>query len=658
MDVLQRIKELTHKLNHYAYQYYTNDISEISDFAYDKLNRELIELEEQYPEYKQPDSPSLRVGGEILSGFVPVTHEIKMESLQDAFSKDELVEFDTRVKKIFPNAEYVVELKIDGLSVALTYMDGVFMQGATRGDGITGEDVTNNLRTVRTIPLKLKQPVSKLIVRGEIYMPKTIFERLNQERELQEQPLFANPRNAAAGSLRQLDSSIAAQRGLGILVFNLQAIEGQMIKTHAQALDYLKQQGFHVSPYYTIFTDINDAWNEIIRLGNMRGQLPFGIDGAVIKVNDLSMREKLGRTAKFPKWAIAYKYPPEQKKTQLIDIRINVGRTGVLTPLAILEPVFCAGSTISKATLHNKDFILQKDIRIGDTVIIQKAGDIIPEVVQVDFNARPAHTVPFVMPSVCPVCGSEVISDEDDAFIRCINTDCPAQLLKNIIHFAERDAMDIDGLGESIIERFLQEKLISSPADLYILEKTKIETMERFGEKSAQNLIQAIHDSKQRNLDRLIYALGIREVGQKAAKILANRFGTMDALIAADKQSLTQIDEIGEITADYITKYFAEQKNIAFINELKMHGVNMIYTNTVTDARLSGLIFVLTGTLPSYSRDEAKTIIENLGGKVSSSVSKKTSYVLAGSEAGSKLDKAQSLGIKIIDEQEFKEMIQ
>ena len=390
----------------------------------------------------------------------------------------------------------------------------------------------------------------------------------------------------------------------------------------------------------------------------MRGQLPFGIDGAVIKVNDLSMREKLGRTAKFPKWAIAYKYPPEQKKTQLIDIRINVGRTGVLTPLAILEPVFCAGSTISKATLHNKDFILQKDIRIGDTVIIQKAGDIIPEVVQVDLNARPAHTVPFAMPSVCPVCGSEVISDEDDAFIRCINTDCPAQLLKNIIHFAERDAMDIDGLGESIIERFLQEKLISSPADLYILEKTKIETMERFGEKSAQNLIQAIHDSKQRNLDRLIYALGIREVGQKAAKILANRFGTMDALIAADKQSLTQIDEIGEITADYITKYFAEQKNIAFINELKMHGVNMIYTNTVTDARLSGLIFVLTGTLPSYSRDEAKTIIENLGGKVSSSVSKKTSYVLAGSEAGSKLDKAQSLGIKIIDEQEFKEMIQ
>lgn len=658
MDVLQKIKELTKQLNHYAYQYYTQDISEISDFEYDKLNRELIQLEEQYPQYKQPDSPSLRVGGQILKEFPPVTHEIQMESLQDAFSYEELQSFDDRIKKTFPEAEYAVELKIDGLSVSLTYIDGIFTQGATRGNGITGEDVTNNLKTVRSIPLKLSTPVKKLIVRGEVYMPKATFERLNRERELQEQPLFANPRNAAAGSLRQLDSTIAAQRGLDILIFNLQSIEGEQLNTHTQTLEYLKQQGFKVSPYYHTYKNIKDVWEEIKRLGDLREEYPFGIDGAVVKINDLDMRKKIGQTVKFPKWAIAYKYPPEQKKTKVLDIRINVGRTGVLTPLAILEPVRCAGSTISKATLHNRDFIAQKDIRVGDTVLIQKAGDIIPEVVQIIQCERPAEAKPFRMPETCPVCGSHVIADEDDAFIRCINTECPAQLLKNIIHYAERDAMDIDGLGDSIVERFLTEKLISSPADLYQLQQSDIENMERFGQKSAQNLLQAIEKSKSRNLDRLIYALGIREVGQKAAKILANRFGSMDALMATDEQTLTQIDEIGPITAKYIIKYFEEQKNRAFIDELKSYGINMNYTSAVTDSQLAGLTFVLTGTLPTYTRDEAKRIIESHGGKVSGSVSKKTSFVLAGEDAGSKLEKARALDVKIIDEKELLNMIQ
>ncbi len=658
MEIQQQIKELTQKLNYYAKKYYTEDISEISDYEYDQLNRKLLQLEEQYPQYKQPDSPSFRVGGEILSQFSPVTHEVPMESLQDAFSVEELQAFDERVKKVFPNAEYVVELKIDGLSTSITYLNGILTLAATRGDGITGEDVTANIKTIRSVPLKIEEAPPKLIVRGEVYMSKQTFVQLNQQRELSEQPLFANPRNAAAGSLRQLDSAVAAQRGLDIFIFNLQAVEGKTFQTHSQTLQYLKQKGFPVSPYFNVFSDIGQVWQEIQRLGQMRNDLPFGIDGAVVKVNDLTMREQLGRTVKFPKWAIAYKYPPEQKKTRLLDIQINVGRTGVLTPLAILQPVVCAGSTISKATLHNKDFIAQKDIRIGDYVLIQKAGDIIPEVVGVVLQDRSPDAEIFRMPSVCPVCGSHVIQDEEDAFIRCINAECPAQQLKNIIHFAERDAMDIDGLGDGIIQRLLDEKLISTAADLYNLTPEQLEQLDRFGEKSAKNLIDSIQSSKSRNLDRLIYALGIREVGQKAAKILARRFGSMDQLLHADTDQLVQINEIGPITANYIIQYFAEPRNIDFIHQLQTHQINMQYTDDIKDLRFENLSFVLTGTLPSYTRQQAAQIIESLGGKVSSSVSKKTSYVLAGAEAGSKLTKAQNLGIPIIDEETFQKMIQ
>lgn len=658
MDIKKKIKALTDKLLEYSEKYYTYDSPEITDFEYDRLSRELSELEKQYPMYALPYSPTQRVGGQILQGFEEVVHEVEMESLQDAFSYEELEAFDKRVKNVFPDAEYVTELKIDGLSVSLTYENGILTRAATRGDGKIGENVTANIKTIASVPLKLSCPVKKLIVRGEVYMPRKAFEKLNEQRDMEGEQPFANPRNAAAGSLRQLDSSVTASRNLDIFIFNLQKCEDKNFSTHSETLDFLKTLGFRVSPYYNRFKTIHDAFEEISRLGKLRDTLSFDTDGAVIKTNDLLMREKLGKTTKFPKWAIAYKYPPEQKETEILGIQVNVGRTGVLTPLAVLNPVFCAGSTISKATLHNKDFIAERDIRIGDTVIIQKAGDIIPEVVKTIKEKRPSSTKKFEMPSVCPACGEQVVPDEDSPVLRCINSECPAQLLKNIIHFAERDAMNIDGLGEGIISRFSEEGLISSAADLYRLKKADISNLERFGEKSADNLLVSIENSKKQNLNNLIYALGIRQVGQKASKILAARFGTIDALIAATKEELTVIEDIGPVTAGYIREYFSNKKNLHFIFRLKEEGINTNYKSDLKDNRFEGLTFVLTGTLSGFTRDEASSIIESFGGKVSSSVSRKTSFVIAGAEAGSKLTKAENLGVKIIDEAEFSRMIQ
>ncbi len=658
MDIKKKIKALTDKLLEYSEKYYTYDSPEITDFEYDRLSRELSELEKQYPMYALPYSPTQRVGGQILQGFEEVVHEVEMESLQDAFSYEELEAFDKRVKNVFPDAEYVTELKIDGLSVSLTYENGILTRAATRGDGKIGENVTANIKTIASVPLKLSCPVKKLIVRGEVYMPRKAFEKLNEQRDMEGEQPFANPRNAAAGSLRQLDSSVTASRNLDIFIFNLQKCEDKNFSTHSETLDFLKTLGFRVSPYYNRFKTIHDAFEEISRLGQLRDTLSFDTDGAVIKTNDLLMREKLGKTTKFPKWAIAYKYPPEQKETEILGIQVNVGRTGVLTPLAVLNPVFCAGSTISKATLHNKDFIAERDIRIGDTVIIQKAGDIIPEVVKTIKEKRPSSTKKFEMPSVCPACGEQVVPDEDSPVLRCINSECPAQLLKNIIHFAERDAMNIDGLGEGIISRFSEEGLISSAADLYRLKKADISNLERFGEKSADNLLVSIENSKKQNLNNLIYALGIRQVGQKASKILAARFGTIDALIAATKEELTVIEDIGPVTAGYIREYFSNKKNLHFIFRLKEEGINTNYKSDLKDNRFEGLTFVLTGTLSGFTRDEASSIIESFGGKVSSSVSRKTSFVIAGAEAGSKLTKAENLGVKIIDEAEFSRMIQ
>ena len=657
MDVKKRMDELVSLINYHAKKYYTEDAPEISDYDYDMLNRELVSLEEQYPQFKSAQSPSLRVGGAVLKGFDEVRHEVPLDSMQDAFSFDEVADFDRRVRQTFPETEYVVELKIDGLSVALEYIDGKFVRGATRGDGQVGEDVTENLKTVKAIPLTLFEPYPhRLIVRGEVYMPKKSFEALNIERENNGENLFANPRNAAAGSLRQLDSRIAAKRNLEIFVFNLQLSDGEIPQTHTETLDYLKKLGFCTSPYYNKYSYVDDVVAEISRLGEKRGELPFDIDGAVVKVNSLSQRKALGSTVKFPRWQVAYKYPPEKKETVLEDIQINVGRTGVLTPLAVLKPVLLAGSVVARATLHNRDFIAEKDIRIGDTVVIQKAGDIIPAVVEVVLSKRLENSVPFEMPKTCPVCGQEVVADSDSPFVRCINVECPAQLVRNIIHFVSKDAMDIEGCGEQQVERFIFEGLIRSAADLYKLDFDRIKNMDRFGEKSAENLKNAIEKSKTNNLDRLVFALGIREVGSKAAKLLSERFKSLDALIAADEQQLISIDEIGLVTARYILDYFQNPKNLDLISELRDAGVNFTFTSDRVSDAFAGMTFVLTGTLPTYTRDEASAIIESLGGKTSSSVSKKTTYVLAGEDAGSKLTKAQQLGVTIIDEAEFRRM--
>jgi len=655
----KRIKELTDLLNYHSKKYYVEDNPEISDFEYDKLLRELEELEEQYPEYAKPNSPTKRVGGAVLEKFETVTHEIKMESLQDAFSEEEILDFDKRVAGVISDYTYVVEHKIDGLSVSLEYENGEFVRGSTRGDGTVGEDVTENLKTIKSIPMKLKDNIPYLEVRGEVFMSKDNFRVLNELRENLEEPLFANPRNAAAGSLRQFDSKITAQRNLDIFIFNIQQIVGREITSHLESLRFLKEQGFKTILNDTEYTNIVDAYKRVLEIGEERGNLYFDIDGAVIKVNSFTQRTLLGSTAKYPKWAIAYKFPAERQKTKIEKIAVQVGRTGVLTPLAYLTPVRIAGSVVSRATLHNMDYIREKDIKNGDTVIIQKAGDIIPEVVEVIKEERNGSEIEFNMPKRCLECGALVVREEGEAAYRCTGASCPAQRMRNIIHFASRNAMDIDGLGPAIIEQMLSRGLIENAADLYYLTSDSIADMDKLGKKSAENLINALNASKANPLYRLIYGLGIRHIGEKAAKILSKHFKSLDSLIAAAPEEISALDDIGGVMAESVSEYFQEPQNLALIDRLRTAGINMADSavEEEKDARFAGKVFVLTGTLSEFTRNEASEIIEGFGGKTSSSVSKKTDFVLAGEEAGSKLTKAQTLGVKIITEEEFKAMI-
>ncbi len=656
MDELLELQELQERLTRAGYEYYVLDKPTMSDYDYDHQLRRLEELEAAHPEAVTPDSPTQRVGGKPLDSFQQVVHRVPLESLQDVFDYEELRQFDQRVKGVVPEAGYDVEPKVDGLSVALEYENGLFVRGATRGDGQVGEDVTENLKTVRSIPLRIPDAPARLIVRGEVYMPKQVFHALNEERERRGEALFANPRNAAAGSLRQLDPKVVAARRLDIAVFNIQWAEGETFRTHLETLDYLKQKGFKVIPHYTADT-IERAIDHVAEIGEHRDGYPFDIDGAVIKVNDLSQRDVLGSTAKFPRWAAAYKYPPEVKPSRVVDITIQVGRTGVLTPKAQLEPVRLAGTTVTSATLHNQDFIAEKDIRIGDTVLVRKAGEIIPEVLSVVTEQRPEGTIPYVFPTVCPVCGAPVERDEDGAHIRCTGAECPAQLLRNLAHFASRDAMDIEGLGIAVVENLVGAGLVRTPGDLYFLQAEEVEKLERMGKKSAQNLVEAIARSKEQDLSRLIYALGIRQVGQKTGKVLAARFRTMDALQNASLEDLTAVEDIGEITARSILEWFASPQSLHLLSRLREAGVNMEAAEQGSDQRFAGLTFVLTGALERFTRDEAAQRIEALGGKVSGSVSKKTSYVVAGEAAGSKLRKAQELGISVLTEEEFLTML-
>ncbi len=657
-NIIKELSQLKKEIQEHNRRYYVEDSPSVSDYEYDMLMRRLKEIEKEYPELITPDSPTQRVGGQALSAFESVQHEIPMDSLQDVFSEEELCEFDNRVKALFPDAEYAVELKIDGLSVAIEYENGTLVRGVTRGDGITGEDVTSNIKTIKSLPLSLEGAPRRLIIRGEVFMPRDTFYRLNEEREARGESLFANPRNAAAGSLRQLDPQIAAERGLDIIIFNIQLAEGVRFETHAESLDYLKKLGFRVSPYYNTFKTEKEAFAEVTRLGELRDELPFQIDGAVLKVNRLDMRVELGSTAKFPKWAAAYKYPPEQKTTELLDIVLQVGRTGVLTPNAVLSPVHIAGVTVSRATLHNKDFIAERDIMIGDTVIVQKAGDIIPEIVGVIKEKRPDDAVKFEMPEVCPVCGAPVFSDDGEAAVRCVNAECPAQRIRNIIHFASRDAMDIDGLGPAVVEQLVDNALIRDAADLYTLEAEQIAGIERMGEKSARNLINAIEKTKTNDLSRLIFALGIRHVGQKAGKSLAEHFETLDALMAASEENIKMVYDVGDAMAKSITRWFAMDDSRLFIEKLKTAGVNMQFLGEKRGSAFAGMTFVLTGTLTKFTRSEAEERIERLGGKASSSVSKKTSYLVAGENAGSKLTKANALGVPVLTEDEFLKMLE
>lgn len=654
MDASEEIRRLTDELLYHAEKYYTEDAPEISDFEYDEKMRRLRKLEAEYPELALPESPTGRIGGKILEGFTPVTHEYPMESLNDVFSFDELREFDRRVRSAAENATYVAEHKIDGLSVSLTYENGVFVSGATRGDGVTGEDVTENLRTVRTIPLRLKGDFPpRLVVRGEVYMKESSFAELNSKREESGEPVFANPRNAAAGSLRQLDSSVAAERKLDIFVFNVQNSAELNMTAHSASLEKLASWGFTVSPDYRVCGSIEAAIEYISALGDSRGDLGYGIDGAVVKVNELDIRRKLGSTAKAPRWAAAYKYPPEEKKTRLLDIVVQVGRTGVLTPNAVLEPVRLAGTTVSRATLHNQGNIDAKDIRIGDTVTVRKAGEIIPEVVGADKSLRTGGEKSWHMPSRCPSCGGEVFPDDGGAAYRCISSSCPAQLARSVIHFASRDAMDIEGLGPAIVGALLENHLVSSPADLFGLKAGDISALEGMGERSAAKLLAAVENSKKNPLSRLLTALGIRQVGQKAAAVLAEEFGNIDAIASASTERLAEIRDVGPVTAKYITEWFSLDSSRQLIERLKACGVNTVQEHTERGTLFSGMTFVLTGTLPTMTRTEASALIEANGGKISGSVSKKTSVVVAGEDAGSKLAKAQSLGIEIIGEEEL-----
>lgn len=652
MSDAQEILELRRELNQANFEYYVKDDPTMSDYDYDHKLRRLEELEGAHPELITPDSPTQRVGGKALESFTQVTHRVPLESLQDVFDFDELRAFDQRVRGVEPKVSYSVEPKVDGLSVALEYQDGQFVRGATRGDGLVGEDVTENLKTVKSIPLSIPDVPGTLIVRGEVYMPKKVFHALNEEREKRGEALFANPRNAAAGSLRQLDPKIAAQRRLDIAVFNIQWAENEDFHSHTEGINYLADKGFKVIPH-VICSTIEEAVEQVKAIGEGRENYPFDIDGAVIKADDLAQRQTLGSTAKFPRWAAAYKYPPEVKPSRLTDIVIQVGRTGVLTPKAVLEPVRLAGTTVTNATLHNQDFITEKDIRIGDTVLVRKAGEIIPEVLSVVMEKRPDDAVPYRFPEVCPECGAPVARDEDGAHIRCTGAECPAQLLRNLAHFASRDAMDIEGLGIAVVENLVKAGLVKTPGDLYFLHEEDVAELERMGKKSAQNLLSAIEKSKSQDLSRLLFAFGIRQVGQKAGKILAQRFGSLDNLQAATVEELTQVDDIGAITAQSIVDWFASPQSQHLIARLKEAGVNMQAEQKGEDQRFAGKTFVLTGTLDRFTRAEATKMIEDRGGKAAGSVSKKTTYVVAGEAAGSKLRKAQELGVPVLTQEEF-----
>lgn len=659
MDIISaesRIKELTKQLEYHNNLYYNMDEPEISDFEYDKMLRELENLEEQFPSLKSPLSPTNRVGGNAGEKFSPVTHTVVMESLHDSFSHDELRDFDRKVREVSSDVQYVVEPKFDGLSVSCEYENGVFVRGSTRGDGTTGEDVTDNLMTIKSLPKRIANAPEYLEVRGEVYMSFESFNELTKRQEENEEKTFKNPRNAAAGSLRQKNAKITAQRKLDIFVFNIQQILGAELTTHSQSLNYLTELGFPTA-FYNVYDNIEDVITEIERIGDMRGSFDYAIDGAVVKVNSFEIRSLLGSTAKYPKWAEAYKYPPEEKPTKLLNIEINVGRTGVLTPVGNFEPVLLAGTTVSRATLHNKDFIEEKGICVGDTVIIRKAGEIIPEVLSVKEHCK--NAVPFEFPSLCPSCGSPVSQDEGEAAIRCTNTDCPAQLMRHLIHFVGRDAMDIDGLGPAVLEQLVNEGLVKSPADLYRLKADDISSLERMAEKSANNLISAVEKSKENELYRLVFALGIRNIGLKAAKLLCENFPTIEDIMNAKAADFETIDGFGEVMALSIENYFSLDSTKELIADLKSLGLKMKSSAPKSGGGIfSGKTFVLTGTLPTMKRSEASKIIEENGGKTSSSVSKKTSYVLAGEEAGSKLTKAQSLGIAIISEEEFKAMLE
>ncbi|WPX07756.1 NAD-dependent DNA ligase LigA [Anaerocellum danielii] len=655
--IKKRIRELIDLINYHDYKYYVEDNPEISDYEYDMLYRELVELEKQYPEYVFPDSPTQRVGGKVKEGFKEVVHRVPLLSLSNVFNEGELYDFDRRLKELLGTLDfdYVVEYKIDGLSVALEYESGLFVRGATRGDGNVGEDVTENLKTIRSIPLKLKEDIS-IVVRGEVFMPKDEFIRLNQEREENEEPLFANPRNAAAGSLRQLDPRITAQRKLDIFVFNVQWCEKEL-ETHKEALEFLRHLGFKVSPDYVVCRNIKEAFEAIKKIEEKRDLLPFEIDGAVVKLNQLRLRDVAGETAKSPRWAVAYKFPPEKKETKLLDIEVNVGRTGILTPTAILEPVRISGSVVSRATLHNMDYIRQKDIRIGDTVIVQKAAEIIPEVVEVVFSKRTGQERIFEMPRKCPVCGADVIKFEDEVAYRCTGVECPAKSYRLILHFVSRDAMDIAGMGEMIVKTLFERGLIKTPADIYYLKFEDLVNLERFGVKSTNNLLKAIQVSKNRPLDRLIYALGIRHIGQKAAKTLAEHISSIDDLFTISEEQLLSLPDFGEKMAKSVVTFFRQEQTRHLIERLKAAGVNTVSEKKVKSDILKGYTFVLTGALSKYSRNEAKEILENLGAKVTESVSKKTTAVIVGQDPGSKFTKAQQLGVRILNEEDFEKLV-
>lgn len=656
----EKMQELISKLENANKAYYEADAPVLQDFEYDQLLRELEDLEKLHPQFMSPDSPTQRVGGKALSHFTQVTHSVPLESLQDVFDFEELSAFHSRVSAVVSAVDYVVEAKIDGLSVALEYENGIFLRGATRGDGLVGEDVTENLKTIHSIPLALENAPPRLVVRGEVFMPKVVFHRLNQQREENGEQLFANPRNAAAGSMRQLDPKIASNRKLDILIFNIQEIEGISFQTHSDGLDYLKNLGFPVN-HGAKCHSIPEVEAEIERINQQRSEYSFDIDGAVIKVNGIDHREELGSTSKFPRWAAAYKYPPEIKSTTVEDIIIQVGRTGVLTPKAILSPVFLAGTTVSNVTLHNQDFISEKDIRIGDTVLVRKAGEIIPEILSVELENRPENTVAYLIPKECPECGAEVqrelVGNDEGAHLRCTGISCPAQLLRTIAHFASRDAMDIDGLGIAIVENLVSGNLVKDLGDLYFLEKASVANLDRLGQKSAEKLLKSIDNSKENDLSRLLFAFGIRQVGKKASKILAQKFGSLEALQKATMEDLVAVDDIGDITAKNLKEWLCQEESIHLIEKLTKAGVNLTGLQATGTQSFAGLTFVLTGGLEKFTRDEAGEMIESRGGKSSGSVSKKTSYVVAGEGAGSKLKKALDLGVPVLTEDEFLEMV-